>query len=89
MYNANQNIEFKESWRDEYQKWIYDFANEQGGTMYVGVLDNGKVCGVQDVKKLMEDTPNKVRNMIGILVDVNLREKDVNQYLESESGRLG
>ena len=72
----SQNIEFKESWRDEYQKWICGFANAQGGVLYVGVKDNGEVCGVQEAKKLMEDIPNKVRDMMGILVDVNLKEKD-------------
>lgn len=71
----SQNIEFKESWRDEYQKWICGFANAQGGILYVGIKDNGEVCGVQDAKKLMEDIPNKVRDMMGILVDVNLKEK--------------
>lgn len=76
-----QNIEFKESWRDEYQKWICGFANAQGGVLYVG-KDNGKVCGVQDAKKLMEDIPNKVRDMMGILVDVNLKEKGGKSYLE-------
>ena len=76
-----QNIEFKESWRDEYQKWICGFANAQGGVLYVG-KDNGEVCGVQDAKKLMEDIPNKVRDMMGILVDVNLKEKDGKSYLE-------
>ena len=25
-----QNIEWKESWRDEYLKWICGFANAQG-----------------------------------------------------------
>lgn len=30
----------------------------------------------------MEDIPNKVRDMLGILVDVNLKEKDNKQYLE-------
>ena len=44
--------------------------------------DNGKVCGVQDAKKLMEDIPNKVRDMMGILVDVNLKEKGGKSYLE-------
>ena len=44
----NQNIEFKESWRDEYLKWICGFANAQGGKMYIGVRDNGEVCGVAD-----------------------------------------
>ena len=82
MVTESQNIEFKESWRDEYQKWICGFANAQGGVLYVGVKDNGEVCGVQDAKKLMEDIPNKVRDMMGILVDVNLKEKDGTQYLE-------
>lgn len=82
MLIESQNIEFKESWRDEYQKWICGFANAQGGTMYIGVRDNGDVCGILDAKKLMEDIPNKVRDMMGILVCVNLKEKDGMQYLE-------
>ena len=64
MPTESQNIEFKESWRDEYQKWICGFANAQGGTLYIGLRDNGDVCGVQDAKKLMEDIPNKVRDMM-------------------------
>ncbi len=31
-----QNIEWKESWRDEYLKWICGFANAQGGKIYIG-----------------------------------------------------
>ncbi len=75
MNTESQKIEFKESWRDEYQKWICGFANAQGGTLYIGLRDNGEVCGVQEAKKLMEDIPNKVRDMMGILVEVNLRER--------------
>ena len=30
----SQNIEWKESWRDEYLKWICGFANAQGGKMH-------------------------------------------------------
>ena len=84
-----QNIEFKESWRDEYQKWICGFANAQGGVLYVGIKDNGEMCGVQDAKKLMEDIPNKVRDMMGILVDVNLKEKDGKSYLGKYYQRSG
>ncbi|MCQ2314594.1 MAG: ATP-binding protein, partial [Bacteroidales bacterium] len=32
----SQNMEYKESWRDEYMKWICGFANAQGGTLYIG-----------------------------------------------------
>ncbi len=31
MTTESQHIEFKESWRDEYQKWICGFANARGG----------------------------------------------------------
>ena len=61
----SQNIEYKESWRDEYLKWICGFANSQGGTLYVGIKDNGKICGVSDSKKLMEDLPNKIASTLG------------------------
>ena len=55
MLTESQNIEFKKSWHDEYQKWICGFANAQGGILYIGLRDNGEVCGVQDAKKLMDD----------------------------------
>ena len=29
--SESQLIEYKESWRDEYLKWICGFANAQGG----------------------------------------------------------
>lgn len=32
--SESQNIEWKESWRDEYLKWICGFANAQGGKIY-------------------------------------------------------
>ena len=82
MLTESQNIEFKENWRDEYQKWICGFANAQGGVLYIGLRDNGEVCGIQDVHKLMEDIPNKVRDMMGILVNVNMKEEDGIPYLE-------
>ena len=39
----SQNIEYKESWRDEYLKWVCGFANAQGGCIYIGLDDNGKI----------------------------------------------
>ena len=67
---------------DEYLKWICGFANAQGGKIYIGTNDDGTVIGVQDSKKLMEDIPNKVRDVLGIIVDVNLLTKDGKDYIE-------
>ena len=70
--SETQLIEYKESWRDEYLKWICGFANAQGGTLYIGKRDDGSACGVADSKKLLEDIPNKVRDALGLIVDVDL-----------------
>ena len=78
----SQNVEYKESWRDEYLKWICGFANAQGGTIYIGIDDAGNVVGVKDVKKLMEDIPNKIQQGLGIVADVNKHTKDGKDYLE-------
>ena len=72
--NEDQNIEYKQSWRDEYLKWICGFANATGGKIYIGIDDNGQVVGVEDAKKLMEDIPNKIVNFLGIVADVNTME---------------
>ena len=72
----NQNIEWKESWRDEYLKWICGFANAQGGTLVIGRNDRGEVVGVENARRLLEEIPNKVRDILGIVVDVNLRQAD-------------
>ena len=78
----NQNTEYKESWRDEYIKWICGFANASGGKMYIGIDDKGNLKGISDAKKLSEDLPNKVKDILGILVDVNFQSDAGKDYLE-------
>ncbi|MBW2037338.1 MAG: putative DNA binding domain-containing protein [Deltaproteobacteria bacterium] len=78
----SQNIEWKESWRDEYIKWICGFANANGGTLYIGKDDKGKVTGISDTGKLLKDIPNKVRDILGIMIDVNLITEKGKDILE-------
>lgn len=80
--SESQNIEFKQIFKDEYIKTISAFANSDGGKLYIGVTDNGEVVGIGNAKKLLEDIPNKVRDIIGILVDVNLFIDKEKEYLE-------
>jgi ATP-dependent DNA helicase RecG len=82
MKRESQNIEYKESWRDEYLKWICGFANAQGGVLCIGKSDAGMVTGVVNAKRLMEELPNRVRDLLGILVEVNLHTKKGLDYLE-------
>ena len=78
----NQNIEYKESWRDEYLKWICGFANAQGGRIYIGIADNQQVVGVSNSHRLLEDIPNKIVTTLGIVCDVNLLEREGKDVIE-------
>ncbi|AHW60403.1 ATP-dependent DNA helicase RecG [Draconibacterium orientale] len=78
----SQNIEWKESWRDEYLKWICGFANAKGGKIIIGKNDNGEIVGVAKAKRLMEDIPNKIQTQLGIICDVDLKEEDGKDYIE-------
>ena len=78
----NQNIEYKESWRDEYLKWICGFANAQGGTIYIGIDDKQNVVGVSDSHRLLEDIPNKIVTTLGIVCVVNLLQRDGKDFIE-------
>ncbi|ATL46909.1 transcriptional regulator [Chitinophaga caeni] len=69
-----QNIEYKQSWRDDYLKWICGFANAHGGVIYIGIDDRGNVTGLDDYKKFMDDIPNKIVQQLGLVVDVDLHE---------------
>jgi ATP-dependent DNA helicase RecG len=80
--HESQHVEWKESWRDEYLKWLCGFANAQGGTLTIGKNDQGHVVGIANSQKLLEEIPNKVRDLLGILVDVHSRSEGELAYLE-------
>ncbi len=85
MKKEDQNIEYKQSWRDEYLKWVCGFANANGGRMLIGVMDdkNGnKVVGVPDWKTLLEIVPNLMRDTMGMIADVNHAKKDGKDIVE-------
>ena len=65
MKPENQNIEYKEIWKDEYLKALVAFANSEGGKLILGINDNKEIVGLKSVSKLMEDIPNKINNILG------------------------
>ena len=77
-----QVIEYKSIWKDEYLKWICGFANAQGGTLAIGKDDVGNIVGLKNTKKLLEDLPNKITTILGIIADVNLHETEQGNYIE-------
>ena len=80
--SENQHIEWKSVWKDDYLRWICGFANADGGMLHIGRNDKGKVVGVSDAAKLMKDIPNKVRDILGIVVGTNLHTEKGKEYIE-------
>lgn len=78
----HQTKELKESWQDEYLKWICGYANAYSGILYIGKDDNGTVVGINNSRQLLEKLPNKITDMMGIIVDVNLKIEGELEYLE-------
>ena len=80
--DESQNVEYKRSWQDEYLKWVCGFANAKGGTIWIGIDDDKSVRGVLGSKKLMEDIPNKIKDTLGLVVDVALVKKQKKDVLK-------
>ncbi len=78
----HQNIEYKQSWHEDHLKTICSFANSQGGTLIIGKDDKGKIVGIADYKKMMDDLPNKIKNHLGITASVNLKTNKGNHFIE-------
>ncbi len=80
--NENQHTEWKESWHDKYLEWLCAFANAQGGVLEVGRNDKGKMVGLDNAERLMEELPNKLRDLLGIVADINLLEENGQSYVQ-------
>ena len=85
----SQCVEWKETWRDEWLKWISAFANAEGGVLHIGRNDSGAVIGLANAAKLLVDIPNKVRDVLGIVVEVALRSGDAQGEAGGQATRAG
>jgi len=80
--SETQNTEYKSSWHDDYLDWVCGFANAQGGRIYIGKDDNGNTVGIENHKDLLEKIPNKIKNLMGITVEVNLFQDNGKHFIE-------
>lgn len=81
--NENQNVEWKQAWHDDKGlEEICGLANAQGGKMLIGIDDKGTPVGLSNAKDLLVSIPDKIKNVLGILCETNLHEKEGKPYIE-------
>ena len=57
-------LEFKETITNTFLKTVSAFSNYEGGTIYFGIDDEGKIKGLPDVKQACLDIENKINDSI-------------------------
>ena len=61
----SETVEFKEKLNDKFEKEIVGFLNtSRGGSIYIGVDDDGKMVGVDDIDELALQIKDRIKNNI-------------------------
>ena len=64
MKFETENIEFKAQITNEIYKEVIAFANTDGGTIYIGIDDNGNEVGIDNVDDTYTRITNGIRDAI-------------------------
>ena len=80
----SKTIEFKREYTENLKYEVIAFANTDGGTIYIGIEDDGTVIGIENIDKTMLSITNMIRDSIHpdvtLFTDVNtvdIEEKTV------------
>lgn len=60
----NVDVEYKEIYTDEIKEEVIAFANTEGGTIYIGVRDDGKVVGLKEEDAVMLAVSSSINDSI-------------------------
>lgn len=72
-------VEFKREFTPAINKTIIAFANTQGGTIYIGVADDGSVVGVEDADAVCQQVTNMAHDTVDpdIMMFLDCHPKEV------------
>lgn len=84
--HEGMNIEFKQEYVPDIRKEVMAFANAEGGTVYVGVRDDGVPIGVNDADSVMLQIVHSLKDSISPdimpFVRVDTTESEGKQIIE-------
>jgi ATP-dependent DNA helicase RecG len=78
----DQTTEWKAAWHDDHLKVLCGFANAKGGRLLLGYDDSGHALGVSDSKRLLEELPQKIPQILGITPSIQLLPANGHDTLE-------
>ena len=78
-YQESETIELKSVVVDDIKKEIIAFANSDGGTLYIGIRDDGEVVGLEDPDGTALQVSNMVRDSIKPDITMFLHYKTIEE----------
>lgn len=82
----SETVELKEVYVTDLKKEIIAFANTNGGTIYIGVKDNGEVIGLNNADFVMQQITNSIRDSIrpdvSIFTNIELLQENSNFFIK-------
>lgn len=84
--NESETIELKEIYTPDLKKEVVAFANTNGGTIFIGVQDDGEIKGLDNADFIMQQISNALRDSIrpdvSIFTNVELVQKENKNILK-------
>lgn len=71
--HESETCEWKEQWTDEALKDLAAFANHRGGTLYIGIRDDGSVAGASVQDKVIQQLANTITARLGINPSIEIQ----------------
>ncbi len=81
-YFESETVELKAKYTDTITKEIVSFLNGEGGTIYIGIKDNGDVVGVEKV----DETLRKISDVITTQIEPNPQD-EISSELRFDDGK--
>lgn len=64
LLTEGTNVELKEIYVPDIKKEVVAFSNSQGGTVYIGVENDGTVKGLENPDEVLQQITNAIRDAI-------------------------
>jgi ATP-dependent DNA helicase RecG len=78
----NQTLEFKRQWTDKALEDLAAFANTEGGTLLVGVCDDGEIVGTTADDREIQRLANLISSRLGITPSIRVVEMEGRPVIE-------
>ncbi len=75
-FGESDQVEFKTQWGDEALQSLASFANMRGGTVYVGVADDGQIVGTDVSDAQQQRIGGTVRSGLQLAADVRVERRE-------------